>query len=205
MASGMTIKDAVNEMVETIGEYPLGASAATPDGTGTSIYDRARQFLDREDKRMQSMGWPENTVMSKEFTASGGDIGIPNTILRVRAAGSSAHRNMIIRDDSGTQKLYDGNADTFAFGSTEKVYLDVVSKLDFIDLPPLMQDVVVAKSKMEFQRRIQGSPQVDAALMQDYAVSQAALDRHPMVAEQPFNTQPLMAGGGGGNREQGQK
>ena len=198
MASGMTIKDAINEMVETIGEYPLGASAATPDGTGASIYDRARQFLDREDKRMQSMGWPENTVMSKEFTAAGGAIGIADTVLRVRAAGSSAHRNLIIRDDSGTQKLFDGNDDTFVFETTEKVYLDVVSKLDFIDLPPLLQDVVVAKSKLEFQRRIQGSPTTDAALMQDYAVAQAALDRHPMLSEQPFNTQPLIAGGGGG-------
>ena len=113
MATSMTVLDAVNEIVETVGEFPMTGTA--PTGSGTSIYDRAKQFLDRENKRIQSLGWPENTIMCKGIVSDATDGTIkseddvsptPNkqlgtNVLRVRAAGSDAHRTLVLRDSDG--------------------------------------------------------------------------------------------------------
>lgn len=206
MASGMAIIDAINEIVETVGEFPLATTVSpVPDGTGTSIYHRARSFLNREDTRIQSLGWPENTVKCDSHVASGGVITIADTILRVRAEGKSGHRSLVIRTDGSTQKLYDADNGTFTFDTTEEVFLDTVSKLSFVDLPPLLQDVIVAKSKMEFQRRIQGNPQIDQALNQEYMSAEMNLDRIRPDWQQPFNIQPMIPGGGGGGAQGGNK
>lgn len=203
MASGMTIIDAINEIIETVGEFPLASTVSpVPDGTGTSIYHRARSFLNREDTRIQSLGWPENTVKCASHTASGGAITINDTILRVRAEGKSGHRNLVIRTEGVTQKLYDSDNGTFTFDTTEEVFLDTVSKLSFVDLPPLLQDVIVAKSKMEFQRRIQGNAQVDHALNQEYVSAEMNLDRIRPDWQQPFNIQPMIPSSGGGATKQ---
>jgi hypothetical protein len=208
MASGMTVIDAINEIIETVGEFPLASTVEpVPDGTGTSIYHRARSFLNREDTRIQSLGWPENTVKCASHTASGGFITINDTVLRVRSEGKSGHRNLVIRHDATAgvgfeQRLYDADNGTFTFTSTEQVFLDTVSKLSFENLPPLLQDVIVAKSKMEFQRRIQGNAQVDHALNQEYVTAEMNLDRIRPDWQQPFNIQPMIPSSGGGATKQ---
>ena len=201
MASGMTFVDAINELVETIGEFPMAGSTkpsaqSTPDTT--SIYYQAERFLSRESQRFQSQGWPENTTLSKKFTATDSKIGIANTVLRVRAAGPDRHRNLVIRDDSGTQRLYDADRESFRFyevddyGHTSdgSVFLDVVDELDFEDLPPLLQDVVVAGSKMKFQRRMQGNSTIDQQLVQEYVLAEQLLDRNKPLFPQNFNVAP---------------
>lgn len=192
MASGMTILLAVNEIVETLTPFPT--DTAPTDSTKPDIYSKALLFLEREDKRIQSQGWPENSENSQTFTASGGAIAVADTILRVRASNSSAHRTLVIRDDTGTQKLYDADNGTFAFGTTEIVFCDTVTKLDFVDLPPLLQDVIVAKAKWEFQRRIGKNAQMDQALHQEYVQAEVALDRNQPDRQQPFNVQPMIPG-----------
>lgn len=205
MASGMTFVDAINELVETIGEFPMAGvtkpSAQAPADT-TSIYYQAERFVTRESQRFQSLGWPENTTMSKQFTATDDKIALSNTTLRVRAAGPDRHRNLVIRDDGGTQRLYDADRKTFRFfdvddyghTSAGTVYLDVVDELDFDDLPPLLQDVIVAGAKMKFQRRLQGNPNVDQQLMQEYAMAEQLIDRNKPIFPQNFNIAPIVGG-----------
>ena len=221
MASGYTFVAALNEVVETVGEFPMAGStkpsAQTPADT-TSIYYRAEQFLDRESKRYQSQGWPENTSLAKQFTASdaANEISVANTILRVRSAGPDKHRSLVIRDDSGTQKLYDADEETFKFfavdqyGNTspDSVFLDVTEELEFQDLPPLLQDVITASSKLKFQRRMQGNPQVDAQLLQEYQMAESLLDRNKPELDQPFNIRPVIGqvqNQGGPQRQQPQQ
>lgn len=192
MASGMTTLLAVNEIAETVTPFHTGSAPSA--STDPDVYSKALLFLEREDKRIQSQGWPENTENSQTFTASGGAIAVANTVLRVRASNSSAHRTLVIRDDSGTQKLYDADNGTFTFGTTEVVFCDTVTKLDFVDLPPLLQDVIVAKAKWEFQRRIGKDPQIDQALYQEYVQAEVALDRNQPDRQQPFNVQPMIPG-----------
>jgi len=205
MASGMTFVDAINELVETIGEFPMAGTTkpsaqSTPDTT--SIYFQAERFMDRESQRFQSQGWPENTSLAKKFTSSGSKVDLPNTVLRVRAAGPDHYRNLVIRDDAGTQRLYDSDRETFQFyeinsnGHTSEatIFLDVVDELDFEDLPPLLQDVIVAGAKMKFQRRMQGNSTIDQQLVQEYTLAEQYLDRNKPSFPQTFNYRPIVGG-----------
>ena len=192
MASGMTTLLAVNEIVETLTPFPT--DTAPTDSTKPDIYSKALLFLEREDKRVQSQGWPENSENSEAYTATAGAIEVLDTVLRVRSASNSAHRTLVIRDNSGTQQLYDSDNGTFVFGNTETVLLDTVEKLSFANLPPLLQDVIVAKAKWEFQRKFGKDPQVDQALYQEYVQAEIVLDRNRPDRQQPFNVQPMIPG-----------
>ena len=210
MAINMSIIEGINEIVETIGEFPMANTASsTPSGTGTSIYDRARQYLDRESKFVQSWGWPENTIIGKSYTASGaGAITItnPTKVLNVRAGGGSSHRNLVMRYNSSTLQLYDGNAGTFTFKANEVVYVDEVEALaaavnsggaadsawGFELATPQLQQAIVDQAKLKFQRRYQGSMEVEAGLMQEAAMSDIRTNRLAPDIQQPYNVQPMM-------------
>tara|TARA_B100001059_G_scaffold183800_1_gene185255 strand:+ start:5180 stop:5839 length:660 start_codon:yes stop_codon:yes gene_type:complete len=209
MAASMTIVDAINEIVETVGEFPM-AGATPPSGGGTSIYDRARNFLDRESKYVQSWGWPENTVVSKQYIADqSGDktvIDTHATFLTLRASGSSAHRNLVARDDGGTLRVYDGNAGTFAFVANEKLYVDEVTALKVVanggiasdsawgfELATVpLQQAIVDQAKIKFQRRYQGSESAEVGLIQEAALSDIRVQRNQPDTTQPMNIQPMV-------------
>ena len=201
MASGMTFVDAINELVETIGEFPMSGTTkpsaqSTPDTT--SIYFQAERFMDRESRRYQSQGWPENTTLAKLFTSVSNKITIADTVLRVRGAGPDHYRNLVIRDDGGVQRLYDSDRESFKFfdinqnGHTTEasIFLDVVDELTFEKLPPLLQDVIVAAAKMKFQRRFQTNATIDQQLIQEYMIAESMLDRNKPIFPQAFNIQP---------------
>lgn len=201
MASGMTFVDAINELVETIGEFPMSGTTkpsaqSTPDTT--SIYFQAERFMNRESQRYQSQGWPENTTLAKLFTSSASKIAIADSVLRVRGAGPDHYRNLVIRDDAGTQRLYDADRESFKFYSINEnghtteasIFLDVVDELDFEKLTPLLQDVIVAAAKMKFQRRFQTNASIDQQLVQEYMMAEQMLDRNKPLFPQTFNFQP---------------
>jgi len=205
---GMTDTDAVNEIVETVGEFPTTAS--TFSATGTSIYDRASQFLRRETKKVLSQGWPENTVTSKRYVLAGGansskaELGSGTDELMelaIRGAGPDAHKTLVIRHDGGTNFIYDMDNQTFdhTANSRTDVFVDVVHALDteanywgFENCSPTLQDVIVAKCRLEFQRRIQGNPEHDQQLMQEYAQAEQIALRNIPVTQQSFNVQPML-------------
>ena len=49
--------------------------------------------------------------------------------------------------------------------------------------------MIVAKSKMTFQRRLQGNPSVDQALQQEYIMANRAVGRNDPHLDQNFNIQ----------------
>ena len=219
MTASMSIIEAINEIVETIGEFPMSTGGTVPTGTGTSIYDRARQFLDRESKFVQSWGWPENTVIAKKYVASEGSAGSKKTpeltnaaiILTLRASGGSAHRNLVARqdaDDSNKLKIYDGNNGTFIFRDDEELFVDQVEALKGYTAGPTnasawgfeiatvpLQQAIVDQAKIKFQRRYQGSMESEAGLVQEAAVSDIRVQRNQVDTTQPLNVQPLIPGG----------
>lgn len=226
-AAGMNIVEAINELVETIGEFPMSGttvpSALSPADT-TSIYYRAEQFIDRENTRVQSQGWPENTILNRTFTAKSGSAndaktiplldGTANTdppLLRVRPAGKDKGRNLVsvvttfsAFSSSAFPFLFDSDNEMFQFfnvstsGTVSEgtVELDVVVKRDFANISPLLQDVIIAGAKMKFQRRLQGNPEVDQQLLQEYMMAEYALDRNSPILKQTFNVQPLVGNTG---------
>jgi hypothetical protein len=242
MAIGMTMVEAINEVVETITEFPMsGATKPSASGDTTSVYRRAEDFIVREDKRMQSQGWPENTEANVRLdlaTAVGSDdlytvgIGTPaaadaastflfdtgviqsntaGSTLRVRGAGEDEHRTLVLRKPGALWSyfsdspalftkvtevsLYDSNYHTFdcgLSGTRTTATLDFVFHLDFESISPMLQDVIVARSKMNFQRRMQGNPQVDQALQQEYIAAEASLTRNMPDMTQSWNMRPAI-------------
>jgi hypothetical protein len=160
----------------------------------TSIYARAEQFVERESMRVQATGWPENTDVARRFEPASGKITLPPTVLRIRGAGPDAHRTLVIRNDSGTRRVYDANRQTFDMPAA--TYLDTVVLLDFDSLPRTLQDVIVSSAKMRFQRRMQGSQSADQQLAMEYMQAEFIADRNRVKQDAvPFNPRPMVPGG----------
>ena len=198
---GFTFVEAINEVVETIGEFPMSGvvkpSDLSPSDT-TSIYARAEEFIDRYNKRVQSQGFPENTVFGKAYTPNGSDnnnVDLLPTVLRLQSSGPSEHRTLTIRvdqADSATPKIFDARLNSFNLG-TETVFVDQVELLAFGNLTPHLQDIVIGLAKVAFQRRMN----MDTALMQEYAQAEAQIERNIAdIASQPFNQRPMVPGMG---------
>ena len=190
---GMTLVDGINEVVEVIGDFPMSGTA--PTASGTSVYSRAHRFIDRETTRILSEGWPENTVLAQTFPLDTEALDLVNEtppVLRVRGAGPDRHRHLVLR---GTA-VYDADQKSLKLttreGNTDRteVMLDVVVAADFEDVSPQLQDVIIAKAKLAFQRRLQGNPSVDQALQQELWLTQQALDRNEPNLDQAWNIQP---------------
>ena len=202
---GFTFVEAINEVVETIGEFPMSGitkpSALNPSDT-TSIYARAEEFIDRYNKRVQSQGFPENTVFGKAYTPNGSDnnnVDLLPTVLRLQSSGPSEHRTLTIRVDNADQatpKIFDARLNSFNLG-TETVFVDQVELLAFVNLTPHLQDIIISLAKVAFQRRMQGNLNMDTALMQEYAQAEAQIERNIAdIASQPFNQRPMVPGMG---------
>ena len=205
--NGLTLLQGVNELVESVGEFPTGT---LPNAGGTSIYSRARDILERETKRVLSQGWPENTNMTQKkvpHDSTGGTsfyIELGSDVLQIRAAGRDSHRDLTMRQNTvdkndgaatdGQPMVYDANKATFDMGSTDDVYIDEVVNIPFAWVSPPVQDVVLGRARMVFQRRVQGNMETDAALMQEYQEADVVAPRNLPDLRQPFNTRPAAAG-----------
>lgn len=197
---GMTFVDAINEVVETIFEFPMsGITKPSGQSDTTSVYYRAEQFIDRENRRIQSWGWPENTRLSKVKSADSGVQTITfsaDEVLKVRSSGPDGHRNLVLRKTGSSTGLYDADLGSFNITAVADgdVYLDITELLDFDYLPLHLQDVIVARAKMTFQRRMQGNPQLDVALNQEYMQAEALALRNKPELDQNWNIRPMIPG-----------
>lgn len=195
----MNIVQAINEVIETVWEHPMSGTTAPSQMSPidyTSIYARAEEFIRRENERVQSQGWPENTEPSRRFTPATDRITLGDSVMRIRAAGPDSHRTLVIRVETVGQtdyrRVYDTNKQTFSMG-TDDVYLDTVVLLDFESLPQPLQDVIVATAKLKFQRRVQGSQLADQQLMMEYAQAESIADRNKIKDDAvAFNVRPAI-------------
>ena len=207
----MDLIEGINELVETIGEFPMSTGGSDPSITGTGIYSQARQFIRRETKRVLSQGWPENTSESKRLTL-GGDGTLTTSAptqafpgLYVRGSGPDAHRNLVIRYDGTDNAIYDMDQSTFDLrdggggSSRTDVFVDLVTALDtetndwgFTSCTPQLQDVIVSQAKVKFQRRLQGNLDMDTALLQEFQMDDAKSDRNNPLVENSLNVAPLL-------------
>ena len=174
MPNPYTIVDAINQVVETVSEFPTTTQPSAVGDT-TSIYARAEQFIDRARYQVLSLGWPENTEMSRPFTTASSYISMTG-ILSIQAAGPDQYRNLVIRKHNSGPAVYDANLRVFV--TTGTVYLDAVILLNWDDLPLKLADVVVSKAKLLFQRRIQNGQLPDQQLQQEYIQAEMAVDRN---------------------------
>jgi hypothetical protein len=197
---GLSKLEAVNEMLESNNQARMGAlesSGAWPALTyGTGIASKAEYILDRMSRRIQTMGWPDNTDYFTTVTpiAVAFTVTLANTVLWVRGSGSSQARNLTMRGTGGATYLWDMDNRTSNFGTQTPIMVDQVLWLDFDNMQPRTKDIVVAAAATVFQRRTRGSPDMDAYLKEEAMIADLVADRIKMrfVAE-PINPTPALA------------
>ena len=176
---GMSKLEAVNEMLEAIGEKPVAAL----DTGGTSTAADAERVLDRIDRRIQSMGWPENTDFAVTIVSAAPTV-VPSDTLWIRS--TTQNRNYTLRADG----VYDIDAGAALTGVTAQV--DKIKKLTFADLAPRTKDLISVAASAIFQRRWRGDPAQAMYFTEEKIVQDIVADRIKMGGvERPINPYPI--------------
>ena len=142
--------EAVNEMLEAIGEYPVDAL----DTGGVSMAADAERVLDREDRRIQGDGWYENTEEEAELTPDVNDkVAITGTVLSIDTRDESDDLHVGVRDGY----LYDLDDLTDKFDETT-IYATIIRQIAFSNLSPALRAFVTAQAKLVFHKNHVNDP-----------------------------------------------
>jgi hypothetical protein len=188
----MTTKaEAVNSILRKLGKpdqatpHSGNPTFQTTDGaTGSSTASFAERFLDTCDLTTQTKGWYFNTEYDVELAPDGGTskINLPTpigdttgTILKIDTWGSDQFKNVIIRNDGGTDRLFDLDDNVFTFSSSLKVIYSYKTRFDFI--PSHFVDYMVAKAALELNAAFLFNPKIMSLLSQDVSRTEAIMNR----------------------------
>lgn len=179
---GMTKLEAVNEMLEAKG---LKRVAALDTG-GTSDAGTAEYVLDRIDRRIQEMGWPENTELAQTFTPSGNAITVNADTLWIRGSYPHTHWRYVLRADG----VFDVSANSLTINAA--IVLDRIKKLSFADMAPRTKELIAVAAATIFQRRQRGEQSQDMWLTQEQVLVDLIADRvNSGMVPQPINAYPI--------------
>jgi hypothetical protein len=152
----MTLLEAVNEMLEGLGESPV---TALETGQATDA-GQAESILGSENKKIQGEGWAANTIPEKIYTPSGGEITL-TSVLRCKPVAGSADLRVTIRNG----KLYDLETESSSGWGTDTVTLEAVILVAFEQLPQRLAEYIAASAAMRYQV-FKKRGQFDSSLME---------------------------------------
>ncbi len=143
--------EAINELLEAIGEAPVN----TESNTGLVEADLASSRIDKISRQVQKRGWHWNTLTDYELVPDvDNNINLPAGTVGVDPTGRSAHKDYVQRG----LRLYDRENNTFTI--TEPVRVDITLLLDFDELPENARDYIVMRASRKFQQRLFGSTEL---------------------------------------------
>jgi hypothetical protein len=149
--------EAVNSMLETIGEMPVN-SLTDSGNTDSAIAYRALHRINRE---VQAKGLHCNTEEKYPLSKDEDDkFPIPSNALRV---------DFTYNDKDLVQRggfLYDRENHTDIFTETT-IDVDITFFLPFTDLPEIVRQFIYIKAAREFQQKVLGSPDIDKGMLED--------------------------------------
>lgn len=150
--------EAVNVMLRSIQESEVNSL-----DSGIVDADVAETILDQAKTRILARGWSVNTEENFKITKDiSGKINVPSTALRIDPVGNSARLNLVPRNDGGTRRMWDKDNQTFVIN--QDVYVDIVSDIDFNDLPVDYQWYITACGAEDLQQQTLGSVVLDKFL-----------------------------------------
>jgi hypothetical protein len=139
--------EAVNTMLSAIGEAPVTAL-----NLGLVEADIAETILGSVSKEVQSQGYSFNRQLSVTFNPdTNGNIILPADILRADSTQKTDNLDLVQRG----LKMFDRVNNTFTVAQT--VYLDIVTELEFIDLPEVVKRYITIRAGRIFLDRVVGS------------------------------------------------
>jgi len=153
----LTELEAVNIMLEVIGELPVSSLEAAPTMSEANI---ARTLLHNISRDVQTHGLECNTDTDYELSLNeDSKIEIPTNALRVDATDRT--KSIVIRGGF----LYDKDNRTDVF--SESLKCDIVWFLDFADLPQHVRAFITIRAGRVFQARHVGSDVLNAFTERD--------------------------------------
>ena len=159
---------AVNEILASVGQAPVTTLEQTnPD---VAIADITLQEVSRE---VQAEGWAFNREYTYPFPVDQNQhVNIPNNVLRLDLSEHVWQYGCmdVVRRDG---KLYDKNAHTYEF-QDNIVYCDVVWEFDWLDLPPPVQQYIVARASTIVSQRVVGDNTLYQMLQQKEGMCRAS-------------------------------
>ena len=136
---------AINEMVESLGEPPF---TALDTGSATTAGD-AEGILDRISERIQAERyWHFNTDDEEEFTVDGSDQVVLSSIIRIELHPRSNTLHVSIRGDL----LWNSKTQTNLFPDETTIVLLTWRLVTFTDLPLLVATYIIKAAAIRFQR-----------------------------------------------------
>ena len=148
--------EAINEMLSAISEAPV--ASVDIDHADVDIALRKLRYASRA---VQSKGWHWNT--DERYTlqpdAVTGYINLPINTLSVDTVGDSADRDLVERG----RRLYD--RENFTYVISEPVMVDLVTMLDYEDMPEIARRYVLIKATLAFQKDME-TPDTDLRFSQ---------------------------------------
>ncbi len=179
---GMTKLEAVNLMLDAIGENPVSSLTS-----GLADAETAERIFNQVDKDVQAVGWHVNRDRKFKLTRAADEtIPVPASTLTVDTVEEHKYINVVQRgsllyDVKNQSTLWNtANENNHAF-----LYVDIVQQQDFEDLTYSLQRYIAARAAREFQESVLGSVALDgftrrkeqetyAVLLQDEAESEDA-------------------------------
>lgn len=165
MSSPVTKLEAVNIMLSVTGEAPV-----TQLNSGLVEADVAETILESVNREVQGQGFDFNRELNVTFNPdSVGNIVLPANILRADATQRNSNLDLVQRG----LKMYNRKSNTFII--TQTVYLDIVTMLDFEDLPEVAKRFITIRAARIFLDRTVGSTTLHGFTEKDEARSLAEL------------------------------
>lgn len=169
---GMSKLEAVNLMLDTIGESPVSSLQS-----GLADAETAERIFNQVDKDVQAVGWHSNRDRNKKLLRDETNkIPLPSTVLTVDTVGEHKHVNVTARGDY----LYDikNQTDTWTSATDNDhtyLYVDIVQQYDYETLPYSLQRYIAARAAREFQESVLSSSTLDAFTVRKESELYAAL------------------------------
>ena len=177
MTVALTTKlEAVNTMLEVIGESPV----ASLGGTLPVSASTAESVLDEVNREVQSSGWHFNTEHEYDLTRAGDDtITLASNVSKVDTA-QGKHT-----DIDGVQRgsvLYDRKNHVNTFSSDLEVSISFL--LEFTEIPEQFRNYITIKAARIFANRFLGSGEIERFTLRDEIGAKAvAIDADSEAAD----------------------
>jgi hypothetical protein len=177
----LTETEAVNRILSTVGAEKV-ANLTNLSLISDSAYTQLRDSL----RDLQSHPWGFNTEYDVVLTPVDDEItfAVGAYIAAVDFAAKDAGTlNVVLRDDAGTQKLYDRTTHTFDAFTGSSYKATITYYLQFEDCPEIVKIVATAMAAVNFQASQVGNPQVDQILRQQFLTAKAAFTSYEAAQE----------------------
>jgi hypothetical protein len=162
--------EAVNSMLETIGELPVSSI----DAGGNLDAAIARDTLRQVSREVQQMGWYFNTEENYDLMPdTNGTIYLPEEIISVDIEPRN-NMNMTEVAERG-RRLYNMTDHSYFF--PDKISATVTVMLPFEELPETAKSYITVRASRLFLSRTVGSETLQAFTQQDEMTTYAALRR----------------------------